>query len=190
MALHNYIWRIILLSNLVIFPCYAAGGLKVVKGSDLISAPQVELNLKTVYFKSFNEVYRSHWSMEFEEAVLGSFNTYIERLKQSNDMVLVMATMDDALSGWILFYKEQQRAIVELICISPEYQRKGLGKKLIFSIRECWPEVTSIAVVTRKINLISPLFYESLGFRKTNFMLPEYNPADMQGYELELLTLQ
>ncbi len=186
MTIHNYIFRIMLISNLVIFSCYAAQELKVLKGSDLMNDPQVELNLKAVYFKSFNEVYRNHWSMEFEEEVLEGFNTYIERFKQSNDMVLVVATMDDALAGWILFQKEQQRAIVEIICISPEYQRKGLGKKLIFSFRECWSDLTNLAVLTRKINAFSPLFYESLGFRKTNFMLPEYNPSDVQGYELDL----
>ena len=111
-----------------------------------------------------------------------SINAYnIERLPAE------VATMDDALVGWILFCKDQQRAIMDIICISPEYQRKGLGKKLIFSFRECWSEVTNLAVLTRKINAFSPLFYESLGFRKTNFMLPEYNPADVQGYELDLL---
>ena len=186
MTIHNYMFRIILLSNLVIFSCYAIEELKVLKGNDLINDPQLELNLKSVYFKSFNEVYRSHWSMEFEEEVLEGFNTYIERFKQSNDMMLVVALMDDALAGWILFQKEQRRVIVEIICISPEYQRKGLGKKLIFSFRECWSEITNLAVLTRKINAFSPLFYESLGFRKTNFMLPEYNPADVQGYELDL----
>jgi ribosomal protein S18 acetylase RimI-like enzyme len=179
-------FRIVLFSNLVVLSCYAAEGLQILKANDLIDNPQLELNLKAVYFKSFSEVYRSHWSMEFEEVVLEGFTTYIERFKQSNDMALVVATMDNVLAGWILFYKEQERAIVELICISPEHQRKGLGKKLIFSIRECWPEVTNLAVVTRRINVISPLFYESLGFRKTNFMLPEYSPADVQGYELNL----
>ena len=57
------------------------------------------------------------------------------------------------------------------------------GKALIFSIKNYASEVKSLAVVTRKINTISPLFYERLGFVKTNFMLAEYDADETQGYE-------
>lgn len=142
--------------------------------------------LKNIYAKSFYTVYEEHWSHELNESILEGFATYISRFKNSNDMLLALAQEDSNIIGWVLFYIEKQNAIVELICVDPAHWRKGIGKSLIFSIKEYCPTIKRLAVVTRKINSITPKFYESLGFKKSNFMLPEYKTEDMQGYELIL----
>lgn|GEM_PF-4705986 len=148
----------------------------------------LENELKTVYLQSFNTVYKEYWTNELESAVLSSFDTYISKFKRSQDIFLIVTLLDTTVSGWALFYieHESERAILELICVAPEHWRKGLGKRLIASIKTYYPTIKSIAVVSRKINIITPQFYQSLGFKKTNFMLPEYNTEDVQGYELEL----
>jgi ribosomal protein S18 acetylase RimI-like enzyme len=142
--------------------------------------------LKNLYSKAFYAVYEEHWSRELNESILEVFTTYINRFNNSSDMLLVLAQEDSNIIGWVLFYIEKQNAIVELICVDPAHWRKGIGKSLLFSIKEYYPTIKSLAVITRKINNITPKFYESLGFKKSNFMLPEYKTEDMQGYELIL----
>ena len=46
--------------------------------------------------------------------------------------------------------------------------------------------IKSIAVATRKINSVSSLFYERLGFVKTNLINSDYNADEKQGYELSI----
>lgn len=98
-------------------------------------------------------------------------------------MLLIAAHKDSEIVGWALFKRENESALLELLCISPQCWRQGIGRKLVFSICDYFPEVSHISVATRKINAISPHFYEGIGFKKTDFMLPEYSEENMQGFE-------
>lgn len=167
MKLHNYMIRIMLLTNIFVFSCQGFEGLQILTPDDLTNSPQIEVDLKVLYLRAFKEVYSDHWSAKLEAMIHEGFDTYITKFKHSNDMVLVVAMKDGAIMGWALFYKDQQRTILELISIDPQHWRKGIGKKLVLSIKEFCPEISNISVVTRKINALSPLFYESIGFCKT-----------------------
>ncbi len=50
--------------------------------------------------------------------------------------------------------------------VSPEYQRKDVGKHLVFSIRsdELFPNLQAINLLIRKVNTQGYLFYRKLGF--------------------------
>ncbi|HLB94024.1 MAG TPA: GNAT family N-acetyltransferase [Candidatus Babeliales bacterium] len=146
----------------------------------------IEPTLKAVYLKAFGQGYKDHWTEQFAQECMDAFYRYIKQFKQSHDMLLVVAKKNGCIAGWILFLCRDESAIIELICTDPAFQKQGVGKSLIFSIKDYAPEIKSLAVVTRKINVISPLFYEGLGFIKTGFMLSEYNPGEMQGYELAI----
>ncbi len=143
----------------------------------------LESALKEVFLSSFETVYKDEWTDQFKEYALQVFSRYIERFKTTDDMILVMASNESSVAGWALFDYHDQKAILELICVEPAFWRKGVGRKLVFSIRELLPDINHIAVVTRKANAISPHFYKSLGFKKTEFMLAEYEGQQMQGFE-------
>jgi N-acetylglutamate synthase-like GNAT family acetyltransferase len=146
---------------------------------------QLESPLYDLYINSFHNVYREFWSDEFKDFMQKNFNHYFEKFKSTDSMTLVIAERDRDMCGWMLYDYDQEtgQAIVELICVDTNVRRQGIGKRLISAIRGLAPAVKTISVVTKKINSISPHFYESLGFAKTNFMLPEYNADLMQGYE-------
>lgn len=139
--------------------------------------------LKSVHDKAFKDVYKNVWSVELEEKVVATFDTYIKEWNINSNMVLITEKENDMLRGWALFKINNDQAILELVCVDPEYCRRGIGKRLVFSILEHYPNISRIGVVTRKINTISPEFYPALGFQKTDFLLPEYNADEIQGYE-------
>lgn len=143
----------------------------------------IEQELQKVYMASFGKIYKDYWTSELEQRCIDGFNNYIGQLKQNDALFLVVAKKDEQVAGWILFLCKEQSAIIELICVNPEYQRQGIGKALIFSIKDYARHIQSLAVVTRKINAVSPIFYENLGFVRTSFMLPEYSADEVQGYE-------
>ena len=139
--------------------------------------------LKNVYFNAFKTVYANDWDAHLEQKVCKIFEDYIEKFMNSSDMILVTANQESNIVGWALFLKDDQKAVLEILCIDPQVWRQGIGKKLVFSICDYFPEISHISLVTRKINVISPHFYEALGFKKTNLELPEYISGEMQGYE-------
>lgn len=178
------IFCIVLLSLLAQFPSYGVEiSLCMLNQKTFLEDPKIEEIIKGICLSAFESVYKDEWSADFEHYMLQFFNAHIEKFKTNNDMVLVVGTIDNKIGGWVLLYKEDEHAVIELLCIEPGYWRQGLGKKLVFSIRDSFPEITRLAVVTRKQNTISPSFYQSLGFKKTSFSLPEYNRDEMQGFE-------
>lgn len=138
--------------------------------------------------RSFSAIYKQAWNNTFKQKAIAGFQNYLEQFKNNpQDWIFLITQCDTILSGWALFYidKQKQRVIIEHLSIDPQFWRKGLGKKLIFSLIDYYPKIKSFAVVTRTINNISPKFYTSLGFIKTDFSIAGYTEP-MQGYELFL----
>lgn len=177
--------KLFLLTSFILIPCYSSESiiLKQIESQTLIQDVTLEQNLNRVYLDAFQSVYTTDWTPELEEKVVSIFKSYIEQFKQHNTMLLVAAHKDSEIVGWALFNKENDNAVLEILCISPQSWRQGIGRKLVFSICDYFPEVSHIALLTRKINAISPHFYEGIGFKKTDFMLPEYRNENMQGFE-------
>jgi ribosomal protein S18 acetylase RimI-like enzyme len=146
----------------------------------------IEPTLKAVYLTSFGHVYKDHWTEPFAQSFIHYFDNYFEKLKQGDNMLLVVAKKNDRVAGWILFLCREQLAIIDIICVDPAFQQQGVGKALVFSIKNYLPEIKSVAVVTMRINTVSPFFYERLGFVKTNFLYEDFKADEMQGYELAI----
>lgn len=68
------------------------------------------------------------------------------------------------------------------MALLPEYQGRGVGKKLIFSIFEKDPATKRILLITEKENRLAQGFYEKVGFQPSSFIHPEY-PENFTGYE-------
>jgi ribosomal protein S18 acetylase RimI-like enzyme len=144
-------------------------------------------DLKTIFMDAFYSVYIKDWTPILEQQTHFVFDNYIKQLQDTPEMILITALKNDQIVGWALFKKENSKStILEILCISPSCWRQGIGKKLTFSICDIYPSINHICLMTRKINPISPSFYEALGFKKTNFTLEEYRDFDFEsllGYE-------
>lgn len=170
---------------LLLFPLTLISSASLVKvdASRIVNDPQFEAALKDTFVSAFKTIYKNEWDDRFQEYMLQIFSRYLERFKSTDDMVLVVASNESALAGWALFCHEDHHAIIELICVDPKFWRQGIGRKLVFSIQDYIPAIDHLAVVTRKANAMSPYFYESLGFKRTEFKLAEYHSEEMQGFE-------
>jgi|ERR1700733_6912245 len=151
---------------------------------NILAICAIETTLKTIYLDAFEQVYRNHWTAQFEQSYINFFDNHIEKLKHSDGMLLVVAKKDNQVAGWILFQCYEQSAVIEIICVNPTFQQQGIGKALVFSIKDYTLKIKSVTVATQKINTVSPLFYEKLGFIKTNSIPSDDNlPYEKQEYE-------
>lgn len=88
---------------------------------------------------------------------------------QKGSLLWVQAFSDQELVGWATFELEpgdRSAAYMNLLAVLPEKQHLGIGKALVFSIRssDLFPEVNTISLLIRKINLRGLEFYKKIGF--------------------------
>lgn len=157
--------------------------IQILNAGETLPAQIQELN--TVFMDAFSAVYSKYWDAKIEQQTKDVFANYISQFHTSPQMVLFVAKKESQVAGWALFKKlDDENAILEILCISPSFWRQGIGKKLVFSICDFCPTICHIALMTRKINPISPEFYEAMGFKKTDFCLPEYEQYEnLLGFE-------
>jgi ribosomal protein S18 acetylase RimI-like enzyme len=97
---------------------------------------------------------------------------------------LTITVWDQAnLIAFAIFEKwaEQTYYLAEM-AVLPEYQQKGIGKQLAFSIFNKDIETKKILLITEKNNKWSQAFYEKIGFKRSSFQHPNY-PENFIGYE-------
>lgn len=73
------------------------------------------------------------------------------------------------------------------LAVKVDHWHRGIGKRLVFSAFDLFPETKSLVVIPRKINLMARNFYFKLGFIESLYMHPGYNPEKYIGYELDLI---
>lgn len=97
---------------------------------------------------------------------------------------LIYAVFDnDRMIGFAIFEKwEEKSYYLAEMAILPEYQRRGIGKQLVFSIFDKDQSAEKILLVTEKGNREAHSFYEKIGFKSSSFQHPDY-PENFIGYE-------
>jgi len=89
----------------------------------------------------------------------------------------------EKLVGFAIFQKwEEHTYYLAEMAILPEYQRKGIGKQLVFSIFEHDESANKILLITEEKNQWSQSFYEKIGFKRSSFQHPNY-PENFIGFE-------
>lgn len=90
---------------------------------------------------------------------------------------------NDKMIGFAIFelWDDQSYYLAEM-AVLPNYQRKGIGKQLVFSILQKDLAAKKILLVTEKANRWSQSFYEKIGFKRSSFQHPDY-PENFIGYE-------
>ena len=98
----------------------------------------------------------------------------LRSLKTSTQFVVVDASKENAIAGEIHCYKLEPKVFNHIlsnltIVISPEYQRKGLGKKLfetlLSNISNNRADILRVELIVRESNQNAIKLYESLGFK-------------------------
>ena len=99
------------------------------------------------------------------EALLASPSSVI-LVKEQNNTVVAMVT------GQLVISTAEGGAalLVEDVVVAPEYQKKGLGKKLLHAVGEWGKEkgARRVQLLADKHNRPALDFYERVGFQKTN----------------------
>ena len=96
---------------------------------------------------------------------------------------VITAWDQNKLVAFAIFEKwEGESYYLAEMAVLPEYQGKGIGKKLVFSVFDKDQEIKKIVLVTRNDNKWSQSFYEKIGFKPSSFQHPNY-PENFIGFE-------
>ena len=108
-------------------------------------------------------------------------------------IVWVQAFLDQQLVGWVSFetqFLEKNSVFVRNLVVSPKFQRRGIGKKLLFSIKtekKLFPQTQSMYLIARKVNRSGLRFYQKLGSTRV-FRFQENEPllpSSIVGFKFE-----
>lgn len=95
-------------------------------------------------------------------------------LRQSNYSHLKMIESKDEIIGMINYYLENQNYVLDLIYISPEYRRCGIGHDIIHGLISTRSN-KNIVLSVSKNNEKAILFYKNIGFDIENETKENYN---------------
>ncbi len=91
------------------------------------------------------------------------------------DTVVLVAVIQERIVGFANMYFGLEDAHLNLICVNPDQQGRGIGRKLITWLEES-AVVAGIAVVylqVRAVNLGAQTFYKKLGYHRVK-SIPRY----------------
>lgn len=113
-----------------------------------------------------------------------AFNNEVEALEK-NEILCCIAKINGEVIGFATFEKTKnpEEIYVSQLAVAQEFQGKGIGRQLIFSILEKQKGIKKMVVITRKVNEVAKKFYHAIGFKTSSYMHPDYNPAWYVGYE-------
>jgi len=81
------------------------------------------------------------------------------------DRMLVAEGPSGELAGFVLALTKEDCVVIDLIAVSPRFQRQGIAADLVQGLASCYPPQTLVAAGTQAANIGSVRFYESQGFR-------------------------
>jgi ribosomal protein S18 acetylase RimI-like enzyme len=78
---------------------------------------------------------------------------------------LFVAVLDGTIAGFLLAMKHANACVIDLIAVSTNFQRKGVGTTLIAGCKRAFADAAVISAGTQAANVASVQLYERLGFR-------------------------
>ncbi|MFC4098582.1 GNAT family N-acetyltransferase [Paenibacillus xanthanilyticus] len=105
-----------------------------------------------------------------EECYELTMEAFARQLSWDSELVLV-AVEEDEIIGMIIGTIDNNRGYYYRIAVHPDYQRQGVGKKLIQSLRGRFEQrnVAKILITADEHNEPILSLYESLGYATTDF---------------------
>ena len=97
------------------------------------------------------------------ELIMHSFEKYRKNLEKSDNHILMVIKTNQIIAGWALFsLQSEQHAMLEVMCIHPEYKKYDLGRKLVNGIPQKFNTVKSIITMNKDITIKSSYFCGNL----------------------------
>lgn len=109
----------------------------------------------------------------------------IELAQTTPNIHWVRANEGEQTVGMIIFQTDHypDEVYIRQMSVEPEFQRQGIGRQLIFSLFDQFPDTKKVVVITRKVNQPSTDFYHSIGFTNSSYIHEGYNPKHYFGME-------
>ena len=82
------------------------------------------------------------------------------------NQVILKAVMDERIIGSIRAFERDGTCFIGRVIVHPEYQNRGIGRKLMLSIEETFPQCKKLSLFTGKNSVKNLYFYESLGYKQ------------------------
>lgn len=96
--------------------------------------------------------------------------TGITKLVKKNPNTCFVAEAEGKIIGTVLAGNDGRRGYVYHLCVSEEYRKQGIGKKLVDAMLDGMREegISKVALVVFAYNDTANAFYEKIGFVKRN----------------------
>ena len=91
----------------------------------------------------------------------------IDQTKADFQMKIILkAVSNDKIVGSVRGFEEKGICYVERLMVHPEYQKQGIGKKLLFALEEHFPSCDRFDLYTGSLSSGNIRLYESVGYKK------------------------
>jgi len=104
-----------------------------------------------------------------------TYNNYqIEPLTETLNQVkedfqkktILKAMINDEIAGSVRGYENEGVCYVERLMVHPDFQKKGIGKKLMIALEQYFPSCDRFDLYTGSLSTGNIRLYESLGYKK------------------------
>ncbi|MFC5649818.1 GNAT family N-acetyltransferase [Paenibacillus solisilvae] len=128
------------------------------------------MNVRSFQLSDYRPVTELLETVLSEECYELTMEAFARQLSWDSELVLV-AAIDDEIAGMIIGTIDNNKGYYYRIAVHPDYQRQGLGKRLIESLRTRFEQrnVTKIMITADEHNEPILSLYESLGYATNDF---------------------
>ena len=121
--------------------------------SFLSNYKELGLTAKDLETDNIEQVLEDYWAEEFASL-------------QDNNVTWIVAKLQDEIIGYASFDRKEspEDVVLQLLCVSPGFQGRGIGSTLVYSIAEAERDTQKLSLVTRRANTSAIAFYKHLGF--------------------------
>lgn len=128
------------------------------------------MNVRSFQLSDYRPVTELLETVLSEECYELTMEAFGRQLSWDSELVLV-ASVGDEIAGIIIGTIDNNKGYYYRIAVLPDYQRRGLGKRLIESLRTRFEQrnVSKIMITADEHNEPILSLYESLGYAATDF---------------------
>jgi len=140
--------------------------------------------IQSNYIEQYIELNSSEYPKFTREIKYGSFKNF---LSKNENLKVIIATSEDKLIGWLMIsFAERQGLYHFNMLVHRDFQRKGIGSKLLLNAKQHYNELYGVVVPVNRYKrrdgtqYHSPLeFYKQNGFTLTGKKFVEYRDVTM-----------
>ncbi|HOO85355.1 MAG TPA: GNAT family N-acetyltransferase [Prolixibacteraceae bacterium] len=142
----------------------------------MINAPFHITRTSSADFAEIMEIQKKAFLSEAE--LYHNFNiqpltqTLEDMIEECKDKVVLKAVIDGKIVGSVRAKLDEDNCWVNKLIVLPEYQRKGIGKSLLFNIETFFPRAKKFILATGSNSKSNIKLYEKIGYKivsKENF---------------------